>query len=246
MGPRSGGWCDAAAFRFVTPWLCLESFFDGGFFSMIQGTVYIVDDDAEVRNSLQCVLESDTRRVAAYASASDFLADFQHTQPSCLLLDLRLPGSSGEELLELLRTRFPDLPVIVITGHADVPTVLRTLRRGVVDFCTKPLDLQTLLPMVDRELAADAARAGLRRQVAEARQRLAQLTPRERELFELVVAGKSYKEMAAALGISPRTVEHHRAHIITKIGMDRVADMVRLRLFAGDDTAVPELVESPI
>jgi two-component system, LuxR family, response regulator FixJ len=218
---------------------------DGGFLNMIHGTVFIVDDDADVRCSLQCVLQSDTRRVAAYACANDFLADFQYTQPSCLLLDLRLPGTSGEVLLEYLRSRFPDLPVIVISGHADVPTVLRTIRGGAVDFCTKPLELQVLIPMIDRELAADAARADLRRRVAEARQRLAQLTPREKELFELVVAGKSYKEMAATLGISPRTVEHHRAHIIAKIGVDRVADMVRLRLFAGEEHPVPSAVESP-
>ncbi len=212
---------------------------------MVQGVVYVVDDDADVRASLQCVLSSATRRVAAYASVQDFLTDFQYTQPSCLLLDLRFPDTSGEELLDHLRTRYPDLPVIVITGHADVPTVLRTLRGGAVDFCTKPLDLQALLPMIDRELAADATRADQRRQIADARRRLAQLTPRERELFELVVAGKSYKEMAATLGISPRTVEHHRAHIITKIGVDRVADMVRLRLFAGDQDPPPVSVESP-
>jgi two-component system, LuxR family, response regulator FixJ len=213
---------------------------------MTQGTVFIVDDDADVRCSLRCVLESETRRVADYPSAADFLADFQHAQPSCLLLDLRLPGTSGEELLEQLRTQYPDLPVIVITGHADVPTVLRTLRRGAVDVCTKPLDLQTLLAMVDRELAADAARAAVRQRLAAARRRLALLTPRERELFELVVEGKSYKEMAASLGISPRTVEHHRAHITSKLGMDRVADMVRLRLFAGDEASLPALVESPV
>ncbi len=211
---------------------------------MIQGTVFIVDDDADVRCSLQCVLQSETRQVAVFSSAADFLADFQHVQPSCLLLDLRLPDTSGEVLLEHLRIRHPDLPVIVITGHADVPTVLRTLRAGAVDFCTKPLDLPILLPMIDRELAAEAERFELRRRMAEARRRLAQLTPRERELFELVVAGKSYKEMAATLGISPRTVEHHRAHIISKIGVDRVADMVRLRLFAGDECRTPDGAES--
>ena len=101
-----------------------------------------------------------------------------------------------------------------------------------------------MLALVDRELAGDAARAGVRRQVAAARQRLAHLTPRERQLFDLVIEGKSYKEMAASLGISPRTVEHHRAHITSKLGMDRVADMVRLGLFA--DASAPACVESPI
>jgi two-component system, LuxR family, response regulator FixJ len=213
---------------------------------MIPGTVFIVDDDAEVRRSLQCVLESDTRQVAAYACAADFLADFRHARPSCVLLDLRLPGTGGEDLLEHLRTRHPDLPVIVITGHADVPTVLRTMRRGAVDVCPKPVDPATLLALVDREIAADAARAQRRRRVDDARQRLGRLTPRERELFDLVVAGKSYKEMAVALGISPRTVEHHRAHITSKLEMDRVADMVRLQLVAGHHTPVPDMVESPI
>ena len=212
---------------------------------VVQGTVFIVDDEPDVRGSLQRLLESQTRQVAAYASAVDFMADFQHTQPSCLLLDLCFSGASDEELLETLLNRLPDLPVIVMTSHVDVPTVLRTLRRGAADVCTKPLDLQPLLPMVDQELAGDAARMELRQQVAAARRLLAQLTPRERQLFELVVEGKSYKEMAATLGISPRTVEHHRAHIACKLGMDRVADLVRLRLSAGDYTALPPLAEPP-
>jgi FixJ family two-component response regulator len=213
---------------------------------MIQGTVFVVDDDADVCCSLRCVLESPARRFVAYPSASDFLKDFQHTQTSCLLLDLRLPGTSGEELLGHLRTAHPDLPVIVITGHADVPTVLRTLRCGVVDVCTKPLDLQSLLPLVDRALTADAARAETRQRLAAARRRLGLLTPRERQLFELVVEGKSYKEMAASLGISPRTVEHHRAHISRKLGTDRVTDMVRLQFYAGADVRLPDLAESSI
>jgi len=195
-------------------------------------SIFIVDDDPDVRGSLQCLLVSETRRVSTYASADAFLTNFELVHPCCLILDLRLPGMSGQELLEDLHARQISIPVIIISAHADVPTALRALRLGAVDVCQKPVDPQELLPLVARTLAEDAARARQLQQLTMARQRLASLTPRERELFNLVVEGKSYKEMASTLGISTRTVEHHRAHISTKLGMDRVADLVRLDLFA--------------
>jgi FixJ family two-component response regulator len=125
-----------------------------------------------------------------------------------------------------------------------VDTILRALRLGVVDICLKPVVPQMLHPLVDRTLARDAALHRQQQQVAAARRQLANLTPRERQLFELLVKGRSHREMASTMGISPRTVEHHRAHITAKLGMDRVAEMVRLGLLAGADA--PDRVQAPI
>ncbi len=197
-------------------------------------TINIVDSDPEVRHSLQRVLDSDTRRTIAYATGEEFLADFIPEHPSCLILDLYLPGMSGQDILQRLRTENVEIPTIVIAAHVDVATALRAIRLGAVDVCPKPVDPNALLPLVDRALAFDAARARQRQQLSDARKRLARLTPRERQLFELVVECQSYKEMAATLGISTRTVEHHRAHITSKLGMDRLPDMVRLGLVADD------------
>ena len=204
-------------------------------------TVYIVDDDMDVRRTLQCLLESDARRVIAYPSAEALLADFESAHPCCLILDLQLAGLTGQALLEELRANYATLPVVIITGHVDVSTALRAMRLGAVDVCQKPVDPEVLLPLIEQTLAADAASERQRQQIAAARERLARLTARERELFKLVVEGQSYKEMASSLGISPRTVEHHRANITTKLGMDRVADLVRLGLIAGEGTLVPAM-----
>ena len=200
-----------------------------------QTSIYIVDNDPDVRSSLQRLLESELRHVTAYESAHDFLTHFEPLHPCCLILELNLPGMTGQELLQRLRIRYVGIQVIVITAYADVPTILHAIHLGAVDVCQKPVDPQVLIPMVEHTLLADAAFYRQRQQIVSARQRLASLTPRERQLFGLLVEGKTYKEMAVSLGISPRTVEHHRAHITSKLGIDRVTDMVRLGLVAGDD-----------
>ena len=204
-------------------------------------TVYVVDDDLEVRRSLQCILESHTRRVISLPSADAFLADFEPIHPCCLILDLQLQGMTGHELLEQLRSRQMAIPAVVVTGSADMPAALRALRLGAVDICLKPVDPQVLVPLIDQTLAADAASERQRQQIAAARERLVRLTARERELFKLLVEGRSHREMASSLGISPRTVEHHRAAITTKLEMDRVPDLVRLSLIAGEGTLVPAM-----
>ena len=201
-------------------------------------SIFIVDGDSGDRYSLERLFEAQYPHVTTYASATDFLANFKLAHPCCLILDLRLPGMSGLELLAQLRGLQANIPSILVTGHADVPTTLRALRLGVVEVFPKPADARALLATVTRVLAADDKRHRVLQQVDEARRLLARLTPRERQLFELVIEGRSYKEMAVTLGISPRTVEHHRAAIAGKLGMDRVANMVRLGFFAGDAAAI--------
>jgi two-component system response regulator FixJ len=205
----------------------------------MQKTVYVIDDDAGVRESLACVLATEGRRVETFESAEAFLAESRERHPCCAIMDLRLPGMGGMELLVEMQRRGWRLPVIMMTAFAEVSTAVHAMRLGAVDVYQKPADPAALTPLVERVLNWDAAQEGRRQQIAEARQRLASLTRRERELFDLVVEGKSYKEMAVTMGISPRTVEHHRAHISTKLGVDRVADMVRLGIYAhGEESAL--------
>ncbi len=206
-----------------------------------KASVHLIDSDANVRRTLEGLLVSDTRQVMSHVSTDAFLAEFEPVHPACLILDLHLQDLASQKLLDHLRTTHADIPVIAIAAHTDLSAALSAIRCGAVDVCLKPLDPQTFLTLVDQTLAADAARERLRQQTAAARQRLARLTTRERQLFSLVVEGQSYKEMAATLGISPRTVEHHRAHIITKLGTDRVVDMVRIGLFAEGVITIPEL-----
>jgi two-component system, LuxR family, response regulator FixJ len=205
-----------------------------GFMMDMEKLVYVIDDDAGVRESLACVLAGEGRRVETFESAEEFLEGAREVHPCCVIMDLRLPRMGGMELLAEMRRRGWGLAVIMMTAYAEVPTAVRAMRLGVVDICQKPVDPGVLVPLVERVLAWDTAQESRRRQITEARQRLAGLTRRERELFELVVEGLSYKEMAALMGISTRTVEHHRAHISTKLGVDRVADMVRMGIFAKD------------
>lgn len=201
----------------------------------MEQVVYVIEDDAGVRESVARVLGVPGRRVETYESAEAFLEKPRHLHPCCAIMDLQLPGMGGMELLVEMQRRRWCIPVIMMTAFAEVPMAVRAMRLGVVDIYQKPADPAVLVALVERVLRWDAAQEGRRQQIAEARQRLASLTRRERELFELVVEGLSYKEMAATMGISTRTVEHHRAHISTKLGVDRVADLVRLGIFAKEE-----------
>jgi two-component system, LuxR family, response regulator FixJ len=197
--------------------------------------VYIIDDDAELRVSLTYVLMREGRTIEGFASAEEFLEGAREAHPSCVILDLRLPQMSGMELLQELRRRGMRWPVIVMTGQGDVETAVRAMQLGAVNFCLKPADPAELTRQVAQVLANEATMVLRWRRMRDAQQRLANLTHRERELFELVVVGKTNKEMAAVLGISPRTVEQHRANIFTKLGAGSVAELVRLGLFAKEE-----------
>ena len=203
-------------------------------------SVFIVDDDASVRDSLGLLLGLKGYRTQAFARADDFLRVYQPTQSGCLLLDVRIPGMSGLELQAALRERKIALPIVVITAHGDVPTVRTALRGGAVDFLEKPVDPDALLAAVRAALDADAAKRNAARDMEVAEKKLAILTARERQVMELVAQGVHYREIAAKLGISPRTVEVHKARVMDKLQVQSVPALVRMVLGASQPAKTTE------
>jgi FixJ family two-component response regulator len=197
-------------------------------------TVFVVDDDRAMRESLSWLLDSVGLRVRSYATAADFLAEHDPAQPGCLVLDVRMPGMSGLDLQAELARRGVELPTIVITGHAEVSMAVRAVKAGAIDFIEKPFSDQLLLDRVRQALEIDLEAREVRRRREDARRRLATLTAREREVLNLVVAGKANKEIASALGVSPKTVEVHRAHVMSKMCVDSLAELIRITLLAGE------------
>ncbi|UCE88164.1 MAG: response regulator transcription factor [Pseudomonadota bacterium] len=196
-------------------------------------TVYVVDDDSAVRESLQWLLESVDLHVETYCSAHEFLDAYRPADPGCLILDVRMPGMSGLELQKALGDHDWTLPVIVITGHGDVPMAVRAMKSGAVDFIQKPFNDQTLLERIHQCLAQDRDwRARLSEQAA-LRSRVATLTPRERQVLEGVVGGRLNKVIADDLGISNKTVEAHRASIMEKMVARSLAELVTMCVSCG-------------
>jgi len=201
-------------------------------------TVYIVDDDPSVRDSLALMLGLDGYRVALYADAEAFLAAYRNDWSGCVIADLRLPGASGIELQAALRARASRLPVIIITAHGDVPTARKAFQAQAVDFLEKPFDHPQLLAAINMAFSLEAKRtrrADARRNESE---KLAVLTAREREVLDQAARGLHAKEIAKALGISARTVEVHKSRIMSKLGVRNVAELVRFAVSAeaaGDD-----------
>ncbi len=204
-----------------------------------QPTVFVVDDDDAVRKSLRFLFKSLGLTADCYATAQDFLARYRPEQPGCLVLDVRMPGMSGLELQQALNLRGAMLPVIFITGHGDIPMAVEAMQHGAFDFLQKPFRDQDLLDRVQRALAKDAENRKAHRDVEQLRRRFAELTPREREVLQLLMAGKSNKVMAADLGLSQRTVEIHRARVMEKTGAHSIAQLVRMALDAHGDGATP-------
>ncbi len=192
--------------------------------------VYIVDDDAAVRDSLSLLLGLNGFHTLPFASADDFLRVFDTTWSGCLLLDIRMPGTDGLALQALLNEREIALPIIFMTAHGDVPTVRTALKSGAVDYLEKPVDPDAMLAAVRAALEADSAERNKVARAGLSEQRLRTLTPREREVFELVIQGQQYRQIAAALGISPRTVEVHRARLMEKLGVRNISELVRMSL----------------
>jgi FixJ family two-component response regulator len=190
--------------------------------------VHVVDDDPAVRDSLRWLIEGEGLLVQAHASAEDFLGALVPEQPGCALVDLRMPGMSGLELQQALARRGVGLPLVFISAHGDVPLAVTAMRRGAVDFVEKPFDNGALLDTVRRALDADVLRRVGDEERAAMRARLATLSPREREVLEAVVAGRANKRIAAALGISIKTVEVHRARVMDKMEASSIAELVRL------------------
>lgn len=203
--------------------------------------IFVVDDEPAVRDSLQALLESLKFNAETYASAQEFLSAYDPTRPGCLVLDVRMPRMDGVELQEELNARQISLPVIVITGHGDVPMAVRAMKAGALDFIEKPFSEQVLLERIEHALTIDARR---RREEAEhetIRKRIGALTVRERQVLERVLAGKPNKLIASELDISMKTVEAHRTKMMEKLGANSVAELTALcimsSLHAGNSEA---------
>jgi len=195
-------------------------------------TVFIVDDDNGVRSSIRVLLKSVGIASTALASAQEFLASFDPRQPGCLVLDIRMPGMSGLELQQRLNLSGAVIPVIFITGHGDIPMAVEAMQHGAFDFLQKPFRDQDLIDRIQRALARDRDNRAALQEHGRVQARLESLTPREREVLELMTQGKQNKVMAAELGLSQRTVEIHRAHVMEKMGANSVAQLVRMVLDA--------------
>ncbi|MGN6371297.1 MAG: response regulator transcription factor [Phycisphaerae bacterium] len=193
-------------------------------------TIYVVDDDPATRRALQGALERAQFRVRTYADATAFLKDFQNGGIGCLLLDLQLPSMSGIELIERMRERKLHLPVIIISGHANVESAVKILKLGAVDLIEKPLDLKVVIERVREVIRRDTLRQQHHAVVQEIWKRLETLTPREMVLVKLLIQGKSNKMIGATLGISTKTVANHRAHVMAKTQASNAADLVRMVL----------------
>ena len=192
--------------------------------------VHIVDDDDAIRRALTMLARSAGYDAQAYASGEAALAALTPDRAGCVVTDVRMPGISGLDLQAALRARGVDLPVIVISGHGDVPMAVRALKQGAVDFIEKPFDDEAFLGAIGQAIAADAKAAGLRGARTDIAGRVAQLTLREREVMNLVVQGLSNHLAANALNISVRTVENHRARVMEKMGARGLSDLVRMVL----------------
>jgi FixJ family two-component response regulator len=193
-------------------------------------TIYIVDDDEGVRNSLRFLLKSVGHVCQTLASANEFLETYQPKQPGCLILDVRMPGMSGLELQQQLNLRGAIIPVIFITGHGDVPMAVEAMQHGASDFLQKPFRDQDLLDRIQRALERDARNRAALTEHERIRASFDSLTPREREVLALMTRGKSNKVMAAELGVSQRTVEIHRARVMGKTGAASLAQLVRMAI----------------
>jgi FixJ family two-component response regulator len=199
--------------------------------------VFVVDDDEAVRNSLKLLLKSLGMPAVAYASAEEFLAGYDDEQPGCIVLDVRMPGMSGPELQDELNRRGAPIPVIFITGHGDVPMAVEAMRHGAVDFLQKPFSDKDLVGRIQLALAADRRNRETIGAKDQIRARIAALTPRERQVLDLVTQGKSNKVIAGDLGASQRTVEIHRSHVMEKMGATSLAQLVRMTIIAGIGTS---------
>ena len=192
--------------------------------------VFIVDDNQEVREALQLLMESVGLKVQSFSSAPEFLDQFDSSLPGCLVLDVRMPGMSGLDLQAKLAEEPLHPPVIIITGHGDVPMAVKAVQNGALDFIEKPFNDQALLDSVHRALEQDSQQRGEAIILADLRARYDRLTPREREVLERVVAGKRNKVIASEMHVSHSTVEAHRAKVMEKMEANTLSDLMRMMI----------------
>ena len=196
--------------------------------SETQSVVFVVDDDAAVRDALASLLKSVGLRAEMFASAAQFLEAKRPNVPSCLVLDVRLPGLGGLDFQAELARNGIQVPIIFITGHGDIPMSVRAMKAGAVEFLTKPVRDQDLLDAIQLALERDRVRRGRERTVTELRANLETLTPREHEVMAYVTAGLMNKQIAGEMGVSEITVKVHRGNVMRKMGARSLADLVRM------------------
>lgn len=196
--------------------------------------VYVVEDDDAVRDSLQMMLESVGRKVEAFANADIFLQAYQPDMAGCIVLDIRMPGMNGMELQRKLNDINSILPIIFVTGHGDVPMAVEAMQQGAVDFVQKPYREQELLDKITQAMELDEQNRNSLQQRQAIMDRMATLTPRERDVMTLMVTGKANKVIAIDLDISQRTVEIHRARVMEKLNANSLAHLVRMYMVVED------------
>ncbi len=206
---------------------------------LAQQTVFIVDDDPGVREALCFLYKSVNLDAEAFATAEEFLNAYNPQRSGCLILDVRLPGMSGFGLMQELSARKITLPIIMITGHGDVTMAVHALKSGVLDYVTKPFNEQTLLERTHEALKQDALWRQRHQERTSVEKRFARLTPREQEVMLAVIEGKPNKVTAAELGVSPKTVEQHRAHVMKKMEAGNLAVLVRMGLLLRQPDPIP-------
>jgi FixJ family two-component response regulator len=192
-------------------------------------TVFLIDDDPSVRRALARLIKSAGHQVESFASAREFLDSGCHSDgPSCLVLDVQMPGLSGLDLQHELQALDMNLPIVFITGHGDIPTSVRAMKAGAVDFLQKPVKDKDLLTAIEQSLSRAAGDQSERDQIVQIRRRLESLTPRELEVMDLVVTGMLNKQIAFKLGTVEKTIKVHRARVMDKMGANSVAALVRM------------------
>ncbi|HSB53619.1 MAG TPA: response regulator [Gemmatimonadales bacterium] len=194
--------------------------------------VFVVDDDVSVRESLELLIQSEGWQPETFSTSREFLARPRSMVPSCLVLDVGLPDLNGLDLQQRIVDR-ADMPIIFITGHGDVPTTVRAMKAGAVEFLTKPFDDEVLLQAVRQAIARSEAALGQETRLRELRERYASLSQREQEVMGLVVSGRLNKQIGAALGISEITVKAHRGKVMRKMKADSLADLVKMSASLG-------------
>ncbi|MFL6551339.1 MAG: response regulator FixJ [Povalibacter sp.] len=204
-----------------------------GTVSNARPTIFVVDDDAAVRDALKLLLRSVGQAVETFGSGQEFVDAYSEDRPGCLVLDIRMPGMSGLELQQKLNERHSILPIIFITGHGDVPMAVEAMQAGAVDFIQKPFRDQDLIDRINQALEKDGNNRAALGERNDIRRRLETLTPREREVLDLVVHGKANKVIAGDLKLSQRTVEIHRARVMEKMQASSLAHLVRMVLEVG-------------
>jgi two-component system response regulator FixJ len=201
--------------------------------------VALIEDDAAALDSLRALLEGRGRDVRCFSSAEAFLDAAGADVPACIVSDVRMPGMSGLDLYRTLQSRGSLVPVILITGHGDIAMAVSAIKEGAFDFIEKPYDADHLIASIDKAIAAEREQRSRESQAAELIERIAELSPRQREVMDLVALGHSNKQIAQRLGISPRTVENYRAWVMERMGAANIAELVRKVMIVERNTARP-------